>query len=210
MKRSQLEHLIRASSAILNDDAVIIIGSQAILGSYGDLVLPDILTRSIEADVIPFRDHDGRRADLVDGSIGELSPFHEMYGMYAQGVGVRTALLADGWIERLVPVVDPSSGKVGWCLEAHDLCAAKLLAGRPKDTEFVSTAIQHRLVDPQEIARLVSLTPADDARRSAATAFLNTAQGFPESERVRWWKNRRASLVARRRDHDPPSADSIV
>ena len=40
---------------------------------------------------------DLERADLIDGSIGEGSPFHELYGYYAQGVGEETATLPAGW-----------------------------------------------------------------------------------------------------------------
>ena len=36
MQRSELEHLIRASGEIAQDDEIIIIGSQAILGQYPD------------------------------------------------------------------------------------------------------------------------------------------------------------------------------
>jgi hypothetical protein len=36
MRRSELEHVIRASGEIAKDDEVIIIGSQAILGQFPD------------------------------------------------------------------------------------------------------------------------------------------------------------------------------
>ena len=36
MKRSELEHVIRASGAIADDDELIVIGSQSILGQYPD------------------------------------------------------------------------------------------------------------------------------------------------------------------------------
>ena len=39
------------------------------------------------------------KADLIDGSIGEASMFHETFGYYAQGVVERTAVLPDGWRE---------------------------------------------------------------------------------------------------------------
>ena len=51
MTRSELEHLIRASGAIADVDEVIIIGSQAILGTFPDA--PEILLRSMEADLYP-------------------------------------------------------------------------------------------------------------------------------------------------------------
>jgi hypothetical protein len=50
---------------------------------------PEELLISNEADIYP-RNHP-ERADVVDGSIGELSPFHQTFGYYAQGVGEHTA-----------------------------------------------------------------------------------------------------------------------
>jgi len=76
MKRIDLEHIIRASGEISNDDEIIVIGSQAILGSFPDA--PKELLVSTEADVYPRNRPD--RADLIDGSIGEGSPFHRLTG----------------------------------------------------------------------------------------------------------------------------------
>ena len=36
MTRSELEHLIRAAADIANDDDIVVIGSQAILGQFPD------------------------------------------------------------------------------------------------------------------------------------------------------------------------------
>ena len=129
MKRPQLEHLIRACTQIADDDELIVIGSQAILGQYPDA--PSSLLVSVEADVYP-KNHP-ERADLIDGSIGEGSPFHDTFGYYAQGVGETTATLPAGWKERLVAVRnDNTRGATGWCLEPHDLVLSKLVAGREK------------------------------------------------------------------------------
>ncbi len=100
MTRAQLEHLIRASGDIADDDEIIVIGSQAILAQFPDA--PSDLLVSVEADVYPKNRPE--RADLIDGTIGELSPFHETYGYYAQGVSETTAVLPAGWNERLIPV----------------------------------------------------------------------------------------------------------
>src|SRR6056297_1217279 len=67
MTRAQLEHLIRASGAIAEAERLVIIGSQAILGSCPEA--PNELLRSMEADLFPA--DDTGRADLIDGSIGE-------------------------------------------------------------------------------------------------------------------------------------------
>lgn len=88
--------------------------------------------RSIEVDVVPLDDPDGRKADLVDGSIGEASMFHEAFGIYAQGVVETTAILPDGWRERLVRYDEPASGMVAWCLDLHDLWVSKPSPGGPR------------------------------------------------------------------------------
>ena len=81
MTRAQLEHLIRAAADIANDEDIVVIGSQAILGESPDA--PDTMRVSAEADLYPL--HYPERADLIGGSIGELSPFHATYGYYAPG-----------------------------------------------------------------------------------------------------------------------------
>ena len=199
MRRDQLEHLIRAAGAIVHADDVLVIGSQAILASYEEGVLPGEATFSVEADIVPLGDADGRRADLIDGAIGEASMFHEMYGVYAQGVGLSTALLAPGWNERLVPLVDRTTGTTGWCLDVHDLCVAKLLAGRPKDRDFVAAVVGARLADPVEIARLLEAAVVGEERRMAATATLVQleASGLPARSRRAWWRRRADALADR-------------
>ncbi|MFB9449688.1 hypothetical protein [Dactylosporangium vinaceum] len=73
-------------SAIVDDPDVLVIGSQSILGAIPEHLLPSVVTRSSEVDIAFFNDPDGRKADLVDGGIGEMSPFDSTYGYYAQGV----------------------------------------------------------------------------------------------------------------------------
>lgn len=66
--------------------------------------------------------------------LAEDSPFHVMYGYYAQGVSLFTAKLPEGFRERMVRRECHSSqpGR-GWCLAPHDLAASKLAAWREKD-----------------------------------------------------------------------------
>jgi hypothetical protein len=76
MKRSELEHLIRAAGRIAEDREIVVIGSQAILGQFPDA--PPALLRSMECDLYPKRDP--ALADKVDGAIGEGSKFHQQFG----------------------------------------------------------------------------------------------------------------------------------
>jgi hypothetical protein len=123
MTRAQLEHLIRAAADIADDDELIVVGSQAILGQFPDA--PPAMRVSVEADLFPRNRPE--RADLIDGSIGEGSPFHATYGYDAQGVDETTATLPAGWRDRLVPVRNASTrGATGWCLEVHDLLPSSM------------------------------------------------------------------------------------
>ena len=119
MKRDQFEHTIRAASAILGATKVLVIGSQAIHASY-DGTIPEA-QRSIETDIADFEDEDSMKADLIDGSIWELSVFQETFGYYAQGVTPKTAVFPDGWKKRLVPfLTKATNGVTALCLEPQD------------------------------------------------------------------------------------------
>ena len=76
MQRPQLEHIIRAAAGITGATEIVIIGSQAVLAQFPDS--PADLLASIEADVFTFRNP--ADADLIEGSIGEGSPFHQTFG----------------------------------------------------------------------------------------------------------------------------------
>jgi hypothetical protein len=74
---------------ITGDPNILVLGSQSILGSFGEEVLPPEATGSIEADVAFMDDPEEGKSDKVDGGIGEESRFHERFGVYGQGVGDR-------------------------------------------------------------------------------------------------------------------------
>ena len=160
MKRSELEHLIRAAGKIAGDREIVVIGSQSVLGQFPDA--PPALLRSMEGDVYPRSDP--ALADKVDGSIGEGSRFHEQHGYYAQGVGPDTATLPRGWQRRLVRVENANTeGYVGLCLEVHDLAISKYVAGREKDLEFTRELARHGMTDRKTLLQRLSATKLDTA-----------------------------------------------
>jgi len=152
MKRSHLEHILRASGAITDEQEIVIFGSQAILGKYP--CPPEELCRSIEADAFPI--HAPEKTDLIDGTIGELSPFHETHGYYAHGITDETVTLAEGWQQRLVRLETPMThGVVGLCLAPVDIVISKLAAAREKDLSFVKSMVENNLFDINECQRLI-------------------------------------------------------
>jgi hypothetical protein len=155
MNRADLEHIIRACATIALDDEIVVIGSQSILGQFPEA--PAELLVSNEADVYPKNFPD--RADLIDGSIGELSPFHESFGYYAQGVSPETATLPGGWETRLIPVKNENTrGATGLCLELYDLLISKYAAGREKDRSFTAAAARHGLAHKEQLIRRLEAT----------------------------------------------------
>ena len=146
MTREQLEHAIRAAGAICDDRELYIVGSQAILGPCPN-AHPE-LRRSMEVDIAPKN-----RPDLeavVEGSIGELSPFHQTFGFYVDGVDIDGIILPDGWRERTVAVENANTNGIrGLCLDPADLAISKLAAGRPKDLDFVRVLLREKIVLPR-------------------------------------------------------------
>lgn len=212
MHRTELEHIIRASCRIAEQDQVLVIGSQSILGTYNEFELPVESTYSEEADVFPlFDDAEGSRSTQIDGAIGEWTQFHDTFGYYAQGVDRRTALLPEGWADRLVPIRNENTEYfTGWCLEVHDLCSSKLLANRDKDREFVQALIKDDLVLVSTIRDRIYATDFDPKRRDVSLTWLSMwsdeQPGYraPELPVVpQDWPNHPA-VVLRRHDAESP------
>lgn len=137
MRRDQLEHAIRTACQIIGHPAVIIVGSQAILGSFGEDELPVEATMSVEVDVLPISDNNtvtAELADLIEAVAGEWSPFEEQHGFSIDGVDLDTAVLPAGWRDRLVRVQEHEYGGAVGAAAVHRLVPG---AGRPVRGEVV-------------------------------------------------------------------------
>ncbi len=186
MRRNEFEHVIAAAANAVGEDDIVVIGSQAILGPFPDA--PSPLLRSMEADVYP-RD-DPARADLIDGALGDGSPFHEAFGYYAHGVGPETAKAPRGWQGRLIAVpIEPrlrsARRPIAWCLAPHDLVLAKSAAGRQRDWDFAGEAIRAGCVDRDRLLELAPLLPVADETKAHVDAALRGTPRGPASTRRR-------------------------
>ena len=173
MKRSEIEHVIRAAAA-LTDDEIVVMGSQAILGQWSEP--PESMLESMEADLYPRTAPE--RAIEIDGTLGDGSQFHEQFGYYAHGVGPETPIPPIGWEARLVRVELPptrlwKNAAVAWFLETNDLILAKLAAGRPNDISFATEAIRSGLVNRDDLRRGIELMP--ESHRAITAERLETA-----------------------------------
>lgn len=176
MRRSELAHILRAACDVTNDPRILVIGSQAILASFDEEALPLEATMSIEADLAFFDDPEERKSDLVDGAIGELSPFHDEFGIYGQGVSLSTATLPTGWQERLTSFDHPEAGESrAVCLEPHDLVVSKLVAGREKDFRFARALLDARLIRVEVLSERAELLPVLQAVRRRILDWIESA-----------------------------------
>jgi hypothetical protein len=172
VKRSDLEHLIRAAGAITAQNPLIVVGSQSILATYPDP--PASLGVSMEADISPVNE-DQNILDLISGSLGEITPFHETFGYYAHGHPPNACPLPADWKTRLIKIENENTnGFSALCLHPLDLAVSKLVAGREKDLTFVATLLAHQMVLISDLdATLAKLPQAE--WRSAARQNLTIA-----------------------------------
>lgn len=188
MRRDQLEHAIRTACQIIEHVEVIVVGSQAILGTYDERELPAEATMSVDVDILPIAGNNeevARLADLIEGVAGEFSTFEELHGFSIDGVDLDTAVVPDGWRDRLVKVQNANTAApageprfTGWCLDKEDLCVAKLCAFREKDRNFVAALLTAGLIDGDVIAtRLAAMSDNHAAAAERALSWLESQDG---------------------------------
>ncbi len=172
MTRQQPEHVIRAAGSITNERVILVLGSQSVLGSTENA--SEKLLLSIEADVFPLKAPD--KTEPINGSIGEISQFHETFGYYGHGIAPESCPLPTGWEKRLSTLRNENTnGITGLCLGADDLPRSKLAAGRPKDLDFVTEMLATGIVTPNDVAKLIAELPKPE-HRVAAQRSLQIAE----------------------------------
>ncbi len=170
MRYDQLEHAIRAACEISDDTELLIFGSQAILGNFPQA--PESLRASIEVDLQPKNKIE--RTVFVDGALGEDSLFHETHGFYVHGILIQAAVLPKGWEKRTIPVSHEyrTRGCIGYCVEANDLAASKLVAYRDKDREFVSILLNEELIEGSILLERIAELPVSEEVRERLVRWV--------------------------------------
>ena len=79
-----------------------------------------------------------------------------------------------GCSDRTVVVKNANtSGHKGYCLEAHDLAASKLVANRPKDREFVRVLLVEGIIDPARLEGLMAMLPVSPEDQGRMLAWVS-------------------------------------
>jgi hypothetical protein len=183
VQSEEFEHVLGAAAAVTNEDEFVVVGSQAILGSFA--WPPQALLVSMEVDVYPK--HAPEAAIQIDASLGDGSPFHSSFGYYAHGVGPGTAKAPAGWQDRLVRRGIPKRvvGRhqpVAWCLEIHDLVLSKCAAGRERDWLYAREAIKAGLVDVELLLARTADLPVGAQEREHVGKILRGIARSLETE----------------------------
>jgi hypothetical protein len=178
MRPENFHHVIRAAAAITGETLFVVVRSQAILAQFNSA--PAGLLRSQELDIYPKDRPD--LADLIDDSIGRDSPFHSTFGYYADAVGPETAKLPNDWETRALRVKNDATGNAtAICPNIHDLVVSKLIAGRPKDLEWINLAFSSALATPEKVAPLLDNVACEpqilETARNRLAILRNVASG---------------------------------
>jgi hypothetical protein len=152
VKKSELEHVIRAAKEITGEREFVVIGSQALHGTFPNLV--DKLITSHECDI--YIPNAPEKTDLLN-SIGMLTPFAKTYGYYADPVDPETAKLPKTWPRRRISISSRNTnGATYYCPSPEDLAFSKLAAGREKDFRFVQALLARNLIKLASVRRFIA------------------------------------------------------
>lgn len=160
MDHDEFTTALATAHQVLGPSAVVVIGSQSLLGSCDARSLPAVAAGARGCDLLV---EDSRwsgaheRVHELEALVGQWSPFDVARGNHVCGYVIEEIALPADWRSRLMP------WGVDLCLDPHDLCAAALIAGRSKDRTLVHELLELALVDTRVVtSRLL----ATDARHS--------------------------------------------
>jgi hypothetical protein len=169
MTKREFENLLCRAGEIARDKDFFLIGSQSLRGISP--AIPRDFPKTIEADLYPRRHP--QAWSLLRSRLGSDSTFSDRNGYYLDCVDPGLATLPDGWTERLIPFRTPRTGGVtAWCLDPHDLFAAKLAAWRVKDQLFLAAMLRHKFAKPVVVKNRVAAMPVNAAHKKEMLAAL--------------------------------------
>lgn len=187
VNKEQLFDLTERVKLVAGVEPPVIVGSQSLYGVTSQV--PDIVKRSVECDFLLLAVGPPAFRAVIE-QIGFASSFQETHGYYADAVGLATVVLPTGWQERLVPLTGETGNLHAYCLEVHDTCVSKLMAGREKDFAFIKELLARGLLEMETFiarAELVAAMPQSDAllpRLEKLEAYLKSARPAQDAQPV--------------------------
>jgi len=163
MRKKSIDHILRAAAAVTKQQRFVLVGSAAVIARTKNIPLdmmytPEIDIYAPEAEDIEFA------SELIDGSIGQGSQFHERFGYYGDGVSPATAKMPSDWKERAIEYLGAECpGVVATVPEENDVALAKLAAWRDKDQSWLNEGIRSGILSLEHMASRLSRMPPPNA-----------------------------------------------
>jgi len=186
MQRNKVDHVLRAAASITGHKSFVLIGSAALIARIKGPTPAGMLVTQ-EVDIYAFDvDNVEELSDMIDGSIGQNSPFHTSFGFFADGVSPDTAKMPSDWMDRATKYSSPACpGVTAIVPEENDLALAKLVAWREKDIDWLRAGVAHRILSLDKMESRLDRMPAgglasgapDLAELRKRTLLLRAAAG---------------------------------
>jgi len=180
VNREQLLDLTEQVRRVAGVELPIIVGSQSLYAVTSQV--PEIVRLSVEGDFLLLSAGAPAYRAVIE-QIGFASDFQERHGYYADAVGLATVVLPAGWRDRLLPLNDEAGKLVAYCLEIHDTCVGKLMAGREKDFAFIKEVTERGLADLPTFVERAALV-ADMPQAAALLPRLESLQNYLKGSRT--------------------------
>ncbi|SFU71370.1 hypothetical protein SAMN02799631_01915 [Methylobacterium sp. 174MFSha1.1] len=169
MRRSKIDHLLRAAASVTGHRTFVLVGSTVVLVRCRNIPADMLLTPEIDLYVPDIPDQEDI-SDRIAGSIGQGSRFHDQYGYYADGVSSGTSVMPRDWRLRATSYEGPGCpGVTAIVPEQNDVALAKLVAWREKDRDWLQSGLRaglFSLTDMQSrLDRMPESAPAIDELR---------------------------------------------
>ncbi|MEP3665805.1 MAG: hypothetical protein ABJN42_03615 [Roseibium sp.] len=160
MSMDSIAHVLRAAHQISGANKFTLMGSHALLLEFSDESdIPTNMLRS-QAHTIWPEDHP-ELTDLIRGTLGRKTPFHQHFGYYADFLDPGSAILPLDWADRKITRDDPAlfGGAIVTGPEIHDLALAKICVYRESEFTWVDMGINAGIIDPQELCDRIMEVP---------------------------------------------------
>jgi hypothetical protein len=157
LRKRDIAHLLRAAAGVTGRRAFVMIGTGAVIARLKTVPLDLMSTREIDIYAEGAEDADAI-ADLIDGTLGEGSPFDATFGYYVHGIGESTACMPSDWRARAVQVTLPNvAGITCLCPDPDDIALSKICAWRDKDKTWLIAGVRTGVLDLAAMASRAAL-----------------------------------------------------
>ena len=159
MRRKSIDHILRAAAEVTKNKRFVLIGSAALVARMKHVPLNMMYTPEIDI-YAPDADDIELASELIDGSIGQGSQFHNQFGYYGDGVSPSTSKMPSDWSDRAIEYQgEECPGVIAVVPEENDLALAKLSAWRDKDRMWLVEGIKASVLSLPKMASRLDRMP---------------------------------------------------